>query len=68
MSHVAMVTIDAHGHVNPSLPVLTELLRSAALALTGSPQVAARSQALARELHSASGAALAADIIERQLR
>lgn len=27
MSHIAMVTIGAHGHVNPSLPVLTELVR-----------------------------------------
>ncbi|HVE96081.1 MAG TPA: hypothetical protein VNA67_03745 [Pseudonocardiaceae bacterium] len=26
MSHIAMVTIGAHGHVNPSLPLLTELV------------------------------------------
>jgi hypothetical protein len=44
------------------------VLRSAALALTGSPQVAARCQALARELRGAGGAARAADIIEQRLR
>lgn len=27
MSHIAMVSIGAHGHVNPSLPVIAELVR-----------------------------------------
>jgi UDP:flavonoid glycosyltransferase YjiC (YdhE family) len=43
-------------------------LRSAALALTRSPEVAARCRALARELQAAGGAPWAADIIEQHVR
>jgi len=43
-------------------------LRSAALALINAPEVAARCQALARELRDAGGAARAADSINGYVR
>jgi macrolide glycosyltransferase len=63
--HIAMFSIGAHGHVNPSPP---GALRDAVLRLAGSPEVAAHCVALRDELRAAGGATRAADIIEAALR
>jgi MGT family glycosyltransferase len=62
LANAGVAVVLQKGEVEPAA------LRSAALALTGSPQIAARCRALARELRHAGGAAHAAAIIVRQLR
>ena len=62
LANAGVAVVLQKGEVEPAA------LRSAALALTGSPQIAACCRALARELRHAGGAAHAAAIIVRQLR